>query len=81
MASKFRSGLEGLTGFVAHDILHLPKRGLRQRYTKVFGRFALSGTMHTVADMGGGLSAQQSRALQFFCMQASGVVVEDSLQA
>ena len=37
--------------------------------------------MHIFADMGGGLSMQQSGALQFFVMQALGIVIEDGVCA
>ena len=36
--------------------------------------------MHIFADMGGGLSMRQSGALQFFCMQALGIMIEDGVQ-
>ena len=51
-----RSGLEDFADFATHDVFQLPRRGLLQRYTKIFFSFALSGVMHIAADMGGGLS-------------------------
>ena len=76
-----RSGFEGASSFVAHDILQLPAHGALQRYTKIFASFALSGIMHIYADTGGGLTMQQSGALQFFCMQALGIMMEDGVKA
>ena len=75
-----RSGFEGASNFVTHDVLHLPAHGALQRYTKIFASFALSGVMHVFADMGGGLTMQQSGALQFFCMQALGIMMEDGVK-
>ena len=60
--------------------MQLPRQGILQRYTKIFFSFALSGIMHIFADAGGGLSMRQSGALQFFCMQALGIVIEDGAQ-
>lgn len=36
--------------------------------------------MHILADAGGGLPMRQSGALQFFCMQALGIMIEDGVQ-
>ncbi|TKA60953.1 hypothetical protein B0A55_11829 [Friedmanniomyces simplex] len=74
------SGLEGMSKFVAHGVLQLPSEGLLQRYTKIFVSSALSGILHIQADMGGGLSPRRSGALQFFIMQALGIVLEDGVQ-
>ena len=60
--------------------MHLPRQGILQRYTKIFFSFGLSGIMHVFADTGGGLSMRQSGALQFFCMQALGILIEDGVQ-
>lgn len=76
-----RSGLEGVSNFLTYDVLHLPSYGTIPRYAKIFFSFALSGVMHLFADAGGGLSMHQSGALQFFCMQALGIMVEDGVQA
>ena len=78
---NLRSGLEGVSNFLTHDVLHLPSHGVLQRYTKIFFSFGLSGAMHMFADMGGGLSMRQSGAMQFFCMQALGIMIEDGVQA
>ena len=75
-----RSGLEGVSNFLTHDLLHLPTQGILQRYTKLLFSFGLSGIMHIFADTGGGLSMRQSGALQFFCMQALGIMIEDGVQ-
>lgn len=50
------------------------------RYLKVFLTFAVSGAMHVVADGGGGMSMAESGALRFFCTQALGIMLEDSVQ-
>lgn len=75
-----RSGFEGVSDFVTHDLLQLPSHGILQRYTKIFASFALSGIMHIYADMGGGLTMRQSGALQYFCMQALGIMIEDGVK-
>jgi len=77
-----RFNLEGISGFMAHDVLNLPRKGLIQRYSKILFCFIASGGMHLVADLGGGLSATgpsgaSSGAMQFFCTQAIGIVLED----
>ena len=76
-----RSGLEGVSDFVAHGVLQLPRHGLLQRYTKIICSFGISGVMHIFADMGGGLSIHETGALQFFLMQALGIMIEDGVQA
>ena len=70
-----------MSSFLAHDILHLPHQGLLQRYTKIFISFLVSGVMHARVDTGGGISMRNSGAVQFFSMQALGIILEDSVQA
>lgn len=77
---NLRSGCEGLSNFAAHDMLHLPRYGLLQRYTKIFCSFLISGIMHARADTGGGMSMRESGAIQFFCMQAVGIIIEDAVR-
>jgi hypothetical protein len=70
-----------MSAFLAHGVLYLPRTGLLQRYSKIFFSFALSGIMHICADGGGGVPASRSGALQFFCVQVLGIVLEDCVQA
>ena len=76
-----RSGLEGTSGFLAHDLFRLPRTGLAQRYSKIVFSFAISGIMHIFADVGGGLAMRRSGAVQCFVMQAFGIMFEDAVQA
>ena len=41
----------------------------------------ISGLMHIASDVGGQLAWSESGALQFFCMQALGIMIEDTVQA
>lgn len=77
---NLRSGCEGLSNFAAYDLLQLPRTGLLQRYTKILFSFLVSGIMHARSDMGGGMSMRESGAIQFFCMQALGIMIEDAVQ-
>jgi len=52
-------------------------RKLTLRYGKIFLAFAVSGAMHIAADTGGAVSAKESGAMTFFCLQAVGIAVED----
>ena len=77
---NLRSGLEGVSSFLTHDLMHLPRQGILQRHTKIFFSFGLSGIMHVFSDAGGGVSMRQSGATQFFGMQALGIMMEDGVR-
>ena len=55
----------------------MPPRALKSRYTKVLMVFVTSAFMHRLIDISAGLSISSSGAIQFFCTQALGVLVED----
>lgn len=69
-----------MSDFLAHGILQLPRKGLLQRYTKILICFAISGVLHVRADMGAGMTARRSGAMQYFLMQALGITFEDGVQ-
>jgi hypothetical protein len=72
--------LKGPAEFITNNILHLPPGTLLTRYAKIFFTFFVSGVMHVVADSGGAVPVAQSGALQFFCTQALGILLEDAIQ-
>ncbi|KAK1042997.1 hypothetical protein LTR74_018470, partial [Friedmanniomyces endolithicus] len=78
---NLRSGLEGTSNFIVHRMLRLPRRGLLQRYAKVFWSFALSGMFHVANDLALGIPFRETGAIPFFLLQGCGFVLEDSVQA
>ncbi|KAF5857250.1 hypothetical protein ETB97_006048 [Aspergillus alliaceus] len=70
---KFRA----IARFIVQDIFRLPMRKSASQYAKVLMVFAASAFMHLLIDISAGLSIYSSGAVQFFCTQALGVVVED----
>jgi hypothetical protein len=76
--------VKGPADFISTHILHplalpLPAtlKKLPIRYTKILLAFAVSGVMHVAADTGGAVSARESGAMGFFCVQVAGIAVED----
>ncbi|KAE8161942.1 membrane bound O-acyl transferase family-domain-containing protein [Aspergillus tamarii] len=63
--------------FLAQDVLRLPPRTLWSRYIQVLMVFVTSAFMHFLIDISVGISISSSGAMQFFCTQAFGVLVED----
>lgn len=76
----FRQPFSGAAAYLVHDIFHLPKSGVVQRYSKIFAIFFISGLLHLLTDIGRGISFDESGSLRFFCTQALGIVVEDGVQ-
>ncbi|KAE8366745.1 membrane bound O-acyl transferase family-domain-containing protein [Aspergillus caelatus] len=70
---KFRA----IARFLTQDVLRLPPRTLWSRYTQVLMVFTTSAFMHLLIDISAGISISSSGAMQFFCTQAFGVLVED----
>ncbi|KAE9371773.1 hypothetical protein N431DRAFT_342080 [Stipitochalara longipes BDJ] len=56
------------------------KKGLVSRYLKIFTTFFLSGFLHFLADLSSTLPLSSSGALQFFCIQTLGIILEDAAQ-
>ncbi len=67
--------------FVTNSCLRLPKGTLPSKYTRLFLTFLLSGLEHSLSDVAQGLVWKQSGATRFFCTQATGIIVEDAVQA
>lgn len=61
------------------DILGL-KTGLISRHLKLSLTFFLSGLLHLLADLSGGLTVSQSGSLNFFSIQVLGIIIEDFVQ-
>lgn len=76
----FRQTFSGPATFIVEDFLKIPTRTKRARYTKIFLTFFISGLFHKLVDMAGGMTAQESGSLHFFCTQAFGIVIEDMAQ-
>ncbi|OJZ79582.1 hypothetical protein ASPFODRAFT_716016 [Aspergillus luchuensis CBS 106.47] len=70
---KFRA----ISRFFASDIFRFQPWTLADRYTKVVTVFATSAFMHFLIDLSSGLSPSSSGAVQFFCTQAFGLMLED----
>lgn len=65
--------------FIVDDIL-VVKRGIYlARYLKIFLTFFFSGLHHLLVEIGAGLT--ERGAMRFFCMQALGICLEDTVQA
>ncbi|EEA20522.1 hypothetical protein TMatcc_000506 [Talaromyces marneffei ATCC 18224] len=67
--------------FLAHKVLRLPKKGIVQRYLKIVLSFYLSGITHAVADISSTLSWGEQLTVEFFLIQALGIIIEDAVQA
>ncbi len=78
---NLRAMVEGISQFVTHDVLRLPKRTIVARYSNIFLAFFLSGLIHITSDHGMTLPPGESGAIRFFLTQALGTVLEDAFQA
>ncbi|TVY68969.1 hypothetical protein LSUE1_G008778, partial [Lachnellula suecica] len=83
-ASFLELNVKGPADFIDTHVLQpltgpLPSslKRLGIRYTKILISFAVSGAMHVFADTGGSVSASESGAMKFFCVQAAGIAAED----
>ena len=66
---------------MTHTILRIPSGTILARYANIFFAFSVSVAMHVVAGSGGAVSMAESSALRFFCVQAVGILLEDTAQA
>ena len=76
-----RQKLLTLADFVAIEILHLARGTRSAQYTCFILIFVLSGVLHTVVDFAGGVPWHHSGALQFFCTQLLGIIIEEVMQS
>ncbi|PMD30510.1 hypothetical protein L207DRAFT_520016 [Hyaloscypha variabilis F] len=65
--------------WVVENVLGL-KKGLVARYLKITITFFLSGIIHQIGDLSSQLPLSSSSALQFFTIQALGIIFEDFIQ-
>ncbi|GKZ20610.1 hypothetical protein AbraIFM66951_005937 [Aspergillus brasiliensis] len=66
-----------ISRFFARDVFRFQPGTLADRYARVVMVFATSAFMHLLIDLSSGLSPSSSGAVQFFCTQALGLMVED----
>lgn len=78
---SLRNMLVGNGTFWTHGIFRGKKGTLYARYLNVFFPFLLSGILHTVLDICGGVPHSEARTWVFFILQALGIMVEDSVEA
>ncbi|KAL8826942.1 MAG: hypothetical protein Q9170_007209 [Blastenia crenularia] len=76
-----RRGCGSIAHAIAYSLLKLERGGFAGRYLFVLLTFAISGVFHTLSDFSQGIPWQESGAMQFFCIQALGIMIEDFVQA
>ena len=76
-----RQKLNGPATFITNGILRFKSGTLITRYVNLILTFMISGLMHWMVDVSGGLSWRRSGAFRFFYTQALGIMLEDALQA
>lgn len=76
-----RRGCSSIAHFVTYPCLNLKKGSLLARYTFITNVFIVSGIFHALSDGTQGIPSSESGAMSFFCMQAAGIMFEDTLQA
>ena len=69
------------TNLIVYRLLKLPRSGLVSRYSALMLHFFISGVLHAVIDVASGIPWLSSGAIQFFCTQALGIMLEDFAQA
>ena len=70
-----------MSDFILHDLLHLRKSTFITRYGQIFLSFLISGVMHFLGEVGVGFPVRDSGTIQFFLLQAVGIMLEDGVQA
>ena len=76
-----RTKLSSPAHYTTYSLLRLRKGTLLARYTFTFFAFAISGFIHAMEDHGEGIVWQRSGSMRFFCTQAVGIMLEDTVQA
>lgn len=77
----YRQTFGGPARYFTHDVLHLSQGKLVARYAQILVTFYISGLLHLSTDIVIGISWGESGAIRFFCTQAFGILIEDSVQA
>jgi hypothetical protein len=78
---SLRNMLVGNATFWTHGIFRQKKGTIVARYLNVTFPFLLSGIVHTVLDVCGGVPRSEARTWVYFVLQAFGIMVEDAVQA
>ena len=76
-----RQKFKGPATSITDTILGLQNGTVVARYTNLVLTFVISGLMHAITDIAGGIPWRSSGAFTFFCTQAFGIILEDSVQA
>jgi Membrane bound O-acyl transferase family len=76
-----RQPFSSIGNFLVKDVLRLNTPRLLVRYSKILATFFVSGLLHLVVDLALGMSFSESGSVRFFCTQALGIAIEDSVQA
>ncbi|RDW66633.1 hypothetical protein BP5796_09382 [Coleophoma crateriformis] len=76
-----RAILTCFSNLIADNILRLPKKGIIQRYTKIYLGFGISGLLHIYGDRAAGIPPSESTAVQYFLLNATGILIEDAAKA
>ncbi|KAG9237506.1 membrane bound O-acyl transferase family-domain-containing protein [Amylocarpus encephaloides] len=80
-----RPKLTTLSNFFINNLLHLPKstphERIFHRYASLLGVFFFSGLCHVAMDIWGVIPLLESGALEFFCAQAGGIMLEDGVSS
>ena len=69
------------TNFLVHRLLKLRRGSMISRYSALMLHFIISGVLHAVIDSASGIPWLSSGAIQFFCTQPLGIVLEEIAQA
>ncbi|KAM7198352.1 cytochrome p450 3a7 [Rhypophila sp. PSN 637] len=72
-----QNNLRGTANWITTNMLRVKSHSLLSRYLKILLAFFFSGLVHVPSDMGSAVPAAQSGAIQFFCMQPIGLMIED----
>ncbi|KAJ5629249.1 hypothetical protein N7528_002906 [Penicillium herquei] len=71
--------LRRISSYIVRNILGINSKGLVYCYAHMVFVFVISALMHYLTDLSMGLSISSSGAISFFCIQALGVLIEDSV--
>ncbi|RDW62420.1 hypothetical protein BP6252_11853 [Coleophoma cylindrospora] len=72
-----RATLTCYSPLISDNILQLPKKGVLQRYAKIYLGFGISGLMHIYSDLASNVPLSETKAMNYFLLSATGVLIED----
>jgi hypothetical protein len=67
--------------YVVYHVFGMRHGRVWSRYLFIFLTFAVSGAVHAIGDVAAGISLRDSGSIEFFCVQAVGIMFEDAIQA